>query len=433
MQRSAACDRRDEEKDAPPLALTPQRTRAISETELSTTARKPIRFTRRVREIRISQTLTVMNRAQDLAAKGIDVVDFGPGEPDFRTPRSISEAAKRAIDAGQTKYTNPLGTTALRGAIAERYQRRYGVSVAVENVIAGSGGKQGLFNVMLALVDEGDEVIISAPYWVSFPDQVTFAGGTPVFAQTDPQDGFRPRLRQIEAVATTRTRAVILNSPCNPTGAVIEAAELRGIVEWCAARGAFLVFDETYEFFVYGGRSHASAMQWFDKYPDTVIVANSMSKTFAMTGWRLGYAVAHREIIAAIGKIQSHSTSNPSSISQAAAVEAFHGHDDEVHRMYEAYCERRDWLVPAISAIPGIGCPEPDGSFYIFPSVSHYFGRGPVRDSASFANYLLDEARVAVVPGAAFGGEGYVRISYATSMERIREGVARMAAALKKL
>ncbi len=404
----------------------------IPEIKLTTPTRKPIRLARRIREIQISPTLAVMNRAQKLAAKGIDVVDFGPGEPDFRTPRSISEAGKRAIDEGNTKYTNVLGTTALRSAIADRYKSRYGAHVAMENVIAGSGGKQELFNLMLALVSDGEEVIIPAPYWVSFPDQVAFAGGIPVFAKTEAAEGFRPRLDQIEAVATDRTRGVILNSPSNPTGAVIEEDELRRIVEWCAAREAFLVFDETYEFFVYDGHHHASAMQWFNDHPETVVAVNSMSKTFAMTGWRLGYAVGHRDIISAIGKIQSHSTSNPSSISQAAAVEAFHGHDDDVHRMYEAYCERREWLVPAINAIPGISCSAPDGAFYIFPSVSALF-RGNVHDSTSFANFLLDEARVAVVPGTAFGGEGHVRISYATSMDRLREGVARMAAAVKKL
>ena len=388
---------------------------------------------RRVRDITVSPTLAVLNRAQELQARGVDVVDFGPGEPDFATPLSVSAAAKRAIDQGFTKYTNALGTKALRDAIAARYNRRYGTSIATENVITGSGGKQELFNVALALVAEGDEVIIPSPYWVSFPDQVSFAGGIPKFAKTDPQNGFRPTLADIESVASDRTRGVIINSPCNPTGAVINETELRRIVEWCASRDAFLMFDETYEFFVYEGRKHASAAKWFDEYPDTVIVVNSMSKTFAMTGWRLGWAVAHPDIIDNVGKIQSHSTSNPSSISQYAAIEALNGTDDEVKRMYDAYTERRAWLVPAINNLDGFCCTDPDGAFYVFPEVKGFFGRGGIEDSNSFARYLLDEARVAVVPGIAFGNDDFIRISYATSMDRLKEGMKRIEAALKKL
>jgi len=400
---------------------------------VTTTLNRPIRLTRRVLDIEVSPTLQVLNAAQELQARGVDVVDFGPGEPDFATPASVSAAAKRAIDAGFTKYTNALGTKNLRDAIAARYNLRYGTSIATENVITGSGGKQELFNIALALVGEGDEVIIPSPYWVSFPDQVAFAGGTPKFAITDPQNGFRPTLADIESVASDRTRGVIINSPCNPTGAVIHEGELRRIVEWCAARDAFLMFDETYEFFVYDGRKHASAAKWFDQFPETVIVVNSMSKTFAMTGWRLGWAVAHPDIINAAGKIQSHSTSNPSSISQMAAIDALRGTDDEVRRMYEAYCERREYLVSAINSIDGFCCTDPDGAFYIFPEIKRFFGRGSVRDSNSFARYLLDEARVAVVPGVAFGNDDFIRISYATSMDRLKEGIHRLEVALKKL
>jgi aspartate aminotransferase len=400
---------------------------------VSTTLNRPIRLTQRVQDIEVSPTLQVLNAAQELHARGVDVVDFGPGEPDFPTPHSVSEAAKRAIDQGFTKYTNALGTKALRDAIAARYNRRYGTSLGTENIITGAGGKQELFNVALALVSDGDEVIIPSPYWVSFPDQVSFAGGTPVFAKCDPDNGFRPTLADIESVASERTRGVIINSPCNPTGAVISENELRRIVEWCAARDAFLMYDETYEFFVYDGRKHASAAKWFDQYPDTIIVVNSMSKTFAMTGWRLGWAVAHPDIISAVGKIQSHATSNPSSISQAAGLEALNGTDDEVKRMWEAYAERRAYLVPAINAVDGFCCADPDGAFYVFPEVKAFFGRGDIRDSQSFAKYLLDEARVAVVPGGAFGNDDFIRISYATSMERLREGMKRITAALKKL
>ena len=400
---------------------------------MTTTTSPSIRLTRRVSEIEISPTIAVMNRAQDLMAKGIDIVDFGPGEPDFATPAPVAEAGIRAIREGFTKYTNALGMKTLRDGIAARYNRRYGTHVTTENVIAGTGGKQELFNLMLAMVDSGDEVIIPSPYWVSFPDQVLFAGGKPVFAPADPANRFRPTLAAIASVATERTRGVIINSPNNPTGAVIEETELAKIVEWCAARDAFLIFDETYEFFTYGDYRHASAIQWFDEYPETIAVVNSMSKTFAMTGWRLGFAVAHPEIIRAVGKIQSHSTTNPSSISQAAAVEALACDDSVVRAMHDAYTERRAWLIPAINSIDGFRCPEPDGAFYIFPDVHALFGRGGIRDSDSLTAYLLEEARVAVVPGSAFGADGYVRISYATSMERLREGLARIEHAVAKL
>ncbi len=399
----------------------------------TTSTRSTIRFAERVLSMQESPTLAVLNRATALITSGVDVVDFGPGEPDFATPRAVAEAGKRAIDKGFTKYTNASGIKTLREAIAARYNRRYGLRLGQEHVIAGNGGKQELFNIMLALVGEGDEVIIPAPYWVSFPDQVSFAGGTPVFAKLDPNDGFRARFSDIEAVATERTRGVILNSPCNPTGAVIRETELEQIVEWCAARDAFLIFDETYELFVYDGNTHASAIRWFERHPETVIIVNSMSKTFAMTGWRLGYAIAHPDIIDALGKIQSHSTSNPSTIAQHAALEALRGVEEDVQRMYDAYCERRAWLVPALNDLPGICCTDPDGAFYVFPDVSAHFGKQGITDSSSFATYLLDEARVAVVPGIAFGADGFVRISYATSMERIREGVARIDAALRRL
>jgi aspartate aminotransferase len=402
-------------------------------TSMTTTLNRSLRLTDRVNEIQVSQTLAVLNKATELIAQGYDVVDFGPGEPDFPTPRAIAEAGKHAIDSGFTKYTSALGIKPLREAIANRYNRRYGTGIKAANVIAGSGGKQELFNLVLALVQAGDEVIIPCPYWVSFPDQVQFAGGKPVFAQTEAANRFRPTLRAIEAVASERTRGVILNSPNNPTGAVIEEAELAAIVEWCVARGLFLIFDETYELFVYDGTKHASAIRWFEEYPETVVVVNSMSKTFAMTGWRLGYAVAHTDIIDAVGKIQSHSTSNPSTIAQAAAVEALNGAEDDAERMHRAYAERRAYFVPALNAIDGFCCADPDGAFYVFPDVRGFFGKGGITDSQSFANYLLDEVRVAVVPGSAFGAEGYVRISYATSMERIREGVARMQRAAAKL
>ena len=400
---------------------------------MPTTVRPSIRLTERVNEIQSSPTLLVLNKAKALSASGIDVIDFGPGEPDFPTPVSIGDAGKLAIDRGLTRYTNALGTNELRGAIADFYNRRHGTSLELANVIAGTGGKQELFNLVLALVEKGDEVVIPSPYWVSFPDQVAFAGGTPAFAPSDASNGFRPTLEQISGAVTERTRGIILNSPCNPTGAVIEEHELEGIIRFCASRGLFLIFDETYEFFVYGDRRHVSAIRWFSEFPETIAVVNSMSKTFAMTGWRLGYAIAHPDLISAIGKIQSHSTSNPCSISQEAALEALTGKQDEVRRMYEAYVERRAWLIPALNAIPGLECGPPDGAFYVFPRVSAFYGKRGIKGSEDFASYLIDEARVAVVPGIAFGADDCIRVSYATSIDLLKEGVARIAKAVASL
>jgi len=380
-----------------------------------------------------SKTLEVAARAKELRSRGVNVIDFGPGEPDFITPEPIREAAKRAIDAGMTKYTNVPGTDALRDAIAAKYNDAHALDLGRANVIAGTGGKQELFNIAFALLDEGDEVVIPAPYWVSFPDQVALAGGVPVFAHARFDNGFRPTLETIEPVVTRRTRAVILNSPSNPSGAVITAAEVERIVEFCGERGIVVVFDETYEFFVYEGMRFTSAMQWWTKYPESIIAVNSMSKTFAMTGWRLGYAVGHPEIIRAMSNIQSHSTSNPSSIAQEAAIAALASDPSVVRTMYEAYVERRAWLVPALNAIEGFECPNPDGAFYVFPRVKNLYGHGGVNDSTEFAKFLLREAAVAVVPGEAFGEDDCVRISYATSLDEIREGVARIAEATGKL
>lgn len=392
-----------------------------------------IRFAARVAGMEASPTLEVMSRAQELMRSGIDVIDFAPGEPDFSTPAFIGNAAKKAIDDGHTRYTPACGRPELRQAIADSYNRRHGSSIKPANVIAGTGGKQELFNMMLALVSEGDEVVIPVPYWVSFPDQVSFAGGTPVFARTEESHGFRPTVSVIERALTGRTRGVIINSPSNPSGAVIDEGELGKIIELCAERELFLIFDETYEFFVYDGRRHVSATKWFGEFPETVIIVNSVSKTFAMTGWRLGYAIAHPDIISAAAKIQSHSTSNPCSISQFAAIEALGSRGDEVRQMFEEYVKRRGWLVPALNAIPGIECSPPDGAFYVFPRVSGLFGRAGLDGSVAVARYLLDEARVAVVPGSAFGDDEFVRISYATSMEKIREGVRRIEQAVLAL
>jgi aspartate aminotransferase len=391
------------------------------------------RFATRMSRLTPSPTLQVMNRAAELQAQGIDVIDLGAGEPDFGTPEAVCSAAKDAIDQGHTRYTDTPGVIELRAEIANSCNRRYGTDLQPPNVVAGCGGKQELFNLMLALVDEGDEVIIPAPYWVSFPQQVSLAGGRPVFVDLDRENGFRPSASVIESAVTDRTKVVILNSPSNPTGAVIEKEALEEIVRLCHDRGLVLVSDETYDHFIYDGHTHVSAAIWMEEFPETVVVVNSMSKTYAMTGWRIGYAIGDVELMKKISSIQSHSTSNPSSISQFAAIAALQSGDEPLREMMRAYSERRSWLIPQISSIPGFSCDPPGGAFYIFPQVSDLYGREGIRDSSTLAEFLLDRARVAVVPGIAFGHDEHVRISYATSMEKLHESVNRMRKALEEI
>ena len=392
-----------------------------------------IRLASRMSRVQPSKTLAVAALANDLRQRGVDVVDFGPGEPDFGTPLAVREAAKRAIDEQYTRYTNVPGCDELRDGIARKYNKQYGLSLTRSNVVTGTGGKQELFNVAFSVIEPGDEVIIPSPYWVSFPDQIVLAGGEPVFVQTTIEGRFRATASLIESGFSSRTRAVILNSPCNPSGAVIQEKELRGIVELCAARGVLLIYDETYEFFVYDGQRHVSVMQWFDEFPESMVAIGSFSKSFAMTGWRLGYAVGHPDLVAALSNLQSHSTSNPSSISQKAAIEALRGDSSEVQMMHAAYVERRRWLVPALNEIPGFECADPDGAFYVFPRVKALYGKSGIRDSQDLATYFLEKAAVAVVPGSAFGQDDCIRLSYATGIATIQEGVRRLRAAVEEL
>ena len=380
-----------------------------------------------------SPTLAVMRRANELKAQGVDVIDFGPGEPDFITPAAIREEAKKAIDAGFTKYTDSSGTPELRKAIADSYNRRYGTSLGSNQVIVGCGGKQELYNAMVALVEEGDEVIIPSPYWVSFPQQVVLAGGEPVYVDLDEKQGFKPTAEVIEAAVTGKTRVVILNSPSNPTGAVIDRDELEKIVDLCVRHDLVLLYDETYEYFLYDGAEHVSAASYLDRAPENILIVNSFSKTYAMTGWRVGYAIGSEKVIKALGTIQSHSTSNATSIAQVAAVEAITGSGEDLEAMIRAYAERRAWLLPELAGIPGFECHAPGGAFYVFPKVSALYGRAGIDGSSGFSEYLVREARVAVVPGVAFGNDRHIRISYATSMDSLREGVSRIKAAAEAL
>jgi aspartate aminotransferase len=371
-----------------------------------------------------SSTLAAMQAADALRAAGADVVDFGAGEPDFDTPDNIKQAALEAMRAGQTKYTPTAGTRQLQQAIIDFYAREFGADYERSQVMATSGGKQAIFNAVACLINAGDEVLMAKPYWVTFPEIVVFAGGVPVFIETE-EAGFVLNADQIEQAITPRTKLIILNSPSNPSGRVIPPAEFKRIMELLTERGVYVISDECYLRFVYPPGEVFSAASLSKELRSRLCIAGSFSKTYAMTGWRLGYALAPRDWTQAMLKIQSHSTSNPNSIAQSAAAEAFNGPQESVGAMLAEYTARRAWLLEALKRIPGFTCNEPEGAFYAFPNVSGCL-KSEIRTSGEFAQRLLDDKKTVVTDGAGFGCEGYIRISYATSMEQLEEGVKRM-------
>ena len=371
-----------------------------------------------------SSTLAAMQAALAMRAAGVDVVDFGAGEPDFDTPEHIKEAAAAAMRAGQTKYTPTAGTKKFQEAVAGYYEREFGASFELNEVMATAGGKQAIFNAVVTLAGPGDEVLIPKPYWVTFPEIVTFAGATPVFVETQETD-FCLTAEQVSRAVTPRTRLVIINSPSNPSGRVVAPAEFERIMEVVAGRGLYAVTDECYLRFVYSPAEVFSAATLAPELRARLCVAGSFSKTYAMTGWRIGYALAPAAWTREMLKVQSHSTSNPSSISQAAAAAAFNSPQDCVAEMLAEYRRRRDWLVDELCRLPGFKCVKPEGAFYAFPDVRGCLNGG-VKTSADFADRLLKEAQTVVTDGAGFGVEGFLRISYATSLERLKEGVERI-------
>jgi len=371
-----------------------------------------------------SSTLAAMQAAMRMKAEGVDVVDLGAGEPDFDTPGHIKEAAAEAMRAGQTKYTPTGGTRKLQEAIVGYYEREFGARLEPDEVMATAGGKQAIFNAVVTLCGPGDEVLIPKPYWVTFPEIVNFAGATPVFIDTE-ATGFHLKAEQVAEAITTRTRLIIINSPSNPSGRVISPREFEKIMEAAAARGLYVVSDECYLRFVYPPAEVFTAATLAPELRARLCIAGSFSKTYAMTGWRIGYSVAPAAWTREMNKVQSHSTSNPSSISQAAAVAAFDSSQECVAEMLAEYKRRRDWLVRALQDIPGLRCLEPEGAFYVFPEVRGCYGER-VRSSAEFADKLLQEAQTVVTDGAGFGCDGFIRMSYATSLERLEEGVARI-------
>jgi len=378
-----------------------------------------------------SSTLAAMQAAIALRAEGHDVVDFGPGEPDFDTPDHIKEAAARAMSAGQTKYTPTGGTRKFQESVVGYYGREFGVSFSPSEVMATAGGKQGIFNAVVTLCGPGDDVLIPKPYWVTFPEIVTFAGANPVYIDTE-ETGFQLTAEQVAAAITPRTKLIIINSPSNPSGRVISPEEFERIMRVVAERGIYAVSDECYLRFVYEPAEVFSAARFQPELRERLCIAGSFSKTYAMTGWRIGYTIAPAAWTREMAKVQSHSTSNPSSISQAAAIAAFESPQDCVGVMLAEYRRRRDWLVGALGDVPGIGCAEPEGAFYVFPSVRGCFG-GEIKTSADFADRLLRDAHTVVTDGAGFGVEGFIRISYATSMERLEEGLRRIRRVAEKV
>src|SRR5690349_13428230 len=383
-----------------------------------------VKLTDRINRIEPSATMAVVAEADKLRTQGIDVVDFGAGEPHFATPQHIKEAAIAAIQGNFTKYTAVAGTAELRDAIVQRHAADFGSDYRREEVIASVGGKHALFNAIQVLVDHGDEVILPVPYWVSFKDIVRYAGGTCVFLETDESQGFRLTAEMIARKITPRTKLIILNSPSNPSGAVMSPEDLTEVVRLAHGRGIWVISDECYVYLNYTAKRFSVGS--LREYRERMVIVGSLSKTYAMTGWRLGYALAPAPVVGAMQKLQSQSTSNPTSIVQKAAVAALKGPQHCVTEMRAEYINLRDHIVNGLRAIPGLKCTYPEGAFYVYPNISAYFGRGGINSPADFSRRLLHDGHVATVPGEGFGTNENIRISYATSQKELDRGLDRL-------
>jgi aspartate aminotransferase len=387
-----------------------------------------VQLTDRINRIQISPTAAVISAAEQLKSKGVDIADFGPGEPDFPTPDHIKKAAIKAIEENRSKYTPTGGIMPLREAIAAWHKRELGSDYSAKECVVTVGGKHSIFNSISVLIQNGDEVILPAPYWVSYPDIIKYAGGTPVIIHTYPESGFVPKASEIEKAITPKTKMVIIDSPSNPTGGVVDPEEFERILALCNKHGIWLMGDECYSHFVYEPHKSFSIASAKNS-KQNVIIVGSVSKTFAMTGWRIGYTLAPEPLIQAMTKVQSQSTSNPTSIAQYAALEAMRGSMDSVPVMLAEYTKRRKRIVEGLRAIPGVTCEWPGGAFYAFPNISAHLGDGKkahAKSCTDLAKLLLEKAHVALVPGEAFGAPGFLRLSYATSIERIDEGLRRL-------
>jgi len=394
-------------------------------------------LSKRIQAIKPSPTLAVDAKAKAMKAQGVDLVSFGAGEPDFDTPTNIQDAAIRAIREGFTRYTAVGGIDELKDAIIQKFRRDNGLEYSRDEVVVNCGGKHSFYNLAQVLFDEGQEVLIPAPYWVSYPPMTVLAGARPVIMETSERESFKITADDLRKAVTQATRALVLNSPSNPTGAVYSAEELQAIAEVAVEKDFFVISDEIYEKILFDGMEFRSIASFGAEAKKRTFVLNGVSKTYAMTGWRIGYMAGPAHIIKAVDKIQSQSTSNPNSIAQKASVEAISGPQDFIRIMLDAFQERKDYIIRRLNNMNGIRCFSPNGAFYAFPNVSSYYGRSfngrTITDSTSFTEFLLEEAKVAVVPGVAFGADDNVRLSYAISMEQIREGLDRIEEALFKL
>ncbi|HEX5020445.1 MAG TPA: pyridoxal phosphate-dependent aminotransferase [Candidatus Binatia bacterium] len=391
----------------------------------------------RTKLIKPSVTLAIAAKAGKLRAEGVDVVNFSAGEPDFDTPEHIKAAAVEALRKGMTKYTDVKGIEPLRQAVADSYRRDHDLSYRKEDVLVSCGAKHSVYNIFQAVVNPGDEVVIPAPYWVSYSDMALLAGGVPKLIPSDESSGFRITAEQLRAALTPRTRVFVLNSPCNPTGATYSRDELLALTGVLEERDCLVLADDIYDKIIYDGFQVHNILALCPALRDRTIIVNGVSKSYAMTGWRIGYALGPSDVIAAASKIQSQSTSNPTSIAQFAALEAIRGPQDEVAAMVREFQKRRDIIVERLNAIDGITCRKPEGAFYVFPNIGGLLnksGRGKKLSSpCEIADYLLEEAKVAAVPGEDFGSNAHIRFSYATSLEDIEKGCARIREALRKL
>jgi aspartate aminotransferase len=389
-----------------------------------TQATPALKLTERINRIEPSATMAVVAEADKLRQQGIDVVDFGAGEPHFSTPQNVKDAAIAAIQNNFSKYTAVGGTLELRDAIVHRHAADFESDYRREESMASVGGKHALFNAIQVLVDHGDEVILPVPYWVSFKDIVRYAGGNCVLLQADESQGFRVTAEMIEHLVTPRTKMIILNSPSNPSGAVMSPKDLKAVVQLAAERGIWVLSDECYVYLNYTGEQFSVGS--LREYRERMLIIGSLSKTYAMTGWRLGYALGPAAVIAAMQKLQSQSTSNPTSIVQKAAVAALNGPQQCVEDMRLEYIKLRDHVVKGLRSIPGVQCTLPEGAFYAYPNISSFFGRGGIKSASDVAGRLLREAHVATVPGEGFGTREHIRVSYATTVTELDRGLERM-------
>ena len=394
-------------------------------------------ISKRVSVISPSVTLAITAKAKKMREEGIDVIGFGAGEPDFDTPAHIKEAAKKALDEGFTKYTPASGMKELKKTICKKFKNDNNLDYSPQEILVSCGAKHSIFNAILALCNEGDEVILPSPYWVSYPEMIKVAGARPVAIETTQKNNFKVTLQKLEEAITPKTKLFILNSPSNPTGMVYTKEEMVLISSVLVKKSIFCISDEIYEKIIYDGKEHISIASLGEAIKRLTILVNGVSKSYSMTGWRIGYAAGPEEIIQAMSNLQSHSTSCPSSISQKAALAALEGDEEFSSEMVAEFLKRRDYIVERLNSINGISCLKPQGAFYVFPDVSQIIGKTfkgqLVRDSVSLSEILLAEANVAVVPGSAFGADNYLRLSYAISMEIISKGLDRIAEFVKEL